>query len=133
MCFILSTIHPANTVITSLECLRFGFAVYRHSKNISLAQALAEGVFDGFNHIDILRKRNKKKNNSANKLCLELDSNSLRERKHILDSLRCQQNEHLLGVLEEEQQQETMRQITLQKIFDPHEKVKSSQMNEFAS
>jgi hypothetical protein len=100
------------------------FAVFRQSKNTSLAQALAAGVFDDFNHLDFLLKQTKKKNNFANMVCWNLNSNSLRERKNILDSLRCQQNEHLLGVLEEEQQQETMRQITLQKIFDPREKVK---------
>jgi len=99
--------------------------VYRHNKYTSLAQALAEGVFDDFDHLNILSKQTKKRNNSAKKVCLDLSSNSLRERKYILDSLRCQQNEHLLGVLEDEQQQETVRQVTLQKIFDSREKVKS--------
>ncbi len=100
-------------------------AVYRQNKHASLAKALASGVFDNFNS-DALLKKEMKEYCSANMVYFDLKTNSLRERKRILDSLRCQQNEHLLGVLEEEQGRERMRQIVLQKIFDPREKVKLS-------
>ena len=51
---------------------------------------------------------------------------SLQERKKILDGLRRQQNEHLLGVLEEEQEREMIRQGIIRNLMDADEKVVTS-------
>jgi hypothetical protein len=111
------------SMIVHNVCPSFCFAVYRHTKNTSVSQSLAAGITvieKKINHRDNLSMRNKN-----NRVCLDLNSKSLNIGKTVLNSLRCQQNQHLLGVLEQEQQQETMRQICLQKLFDPREKVRS--------
>ena len=71
------------------------------------------------------REMKKKKENLIPSETVFSSSSNLSERKKMLDELRRQQNEHLLGVLEEEQEREHLRQNKIRIIMDAGEKVLS--------
>ena len=92
--------------------------------NNSSTRSVAEVFFNFNNHHEIKSIRMKQAfNKSASCKTLSTDSSRIEERRKILDSLRRQQNEHLLGVLEEEQEREAVRGAIIRKLMDEDDRV----------